>query len=296
MIRKILVPTDFSEPSVRIANRVHRFKTLGLQEVVLFHALRTIDVYTGELYIEMSYVAEFEEYAKKELDKISKELEGHGIKAETVIETGNPSVLILDVAEREKADLIIMASHGQGKSRNFHMGSVAHSVLHHSHGIHVPVLIKKVEWEKTNGIAKPKFRESQCFTKSVFPTDFSDRSEEALSVLKSFISVGLKEVVLVHVQDTGKLMPHLEDKMEEFDAIDQERLNRIKENLEKLGLEVKTVIDRGVPTEKIVEVSARENADIIVMGAYGRSPVAEFFLGSVSERVAQKSSQAVLVV
>ena len=53
-----------------------------------------------------------------------------GIEAKSVVESGPVVSVILDVAEREKADLVAMASHGRtGLSRVFY-GSVAAGILH----------------------------------------------------------------------------------------------------------------------------------------------------------------------
>ena len=58
------------------------------------------------------------------------EVRGQGINVKTIVESGPVVTAILDVAEREKADLIAMASHGRtGLSRVFY-GSVAAGILH----------------------------------------------------------------------------------------------------------------------------------------------------------------------
>ena len=57
-------------------------------------------------------------------------LRAHGIDVKSVVETGPVATVILDVAERENADLIAMASHGRtGLARVFY-GSVAAGILH----------------------------------------------------------------------------------------------------------------------------------------------------------------------
>ncbi|MFH1453199.1 MAG: universal stress protein [Armatimonadota bacterium] len=294
MFKKILIPTDFSEPSVKIIERIPQFKAMGTEEVIIFFALRTLDAFMGETYIEFSYIEDVENYAKKEMAKMKEYLENHGLKAKILIEFGNPSILILDAARNEDVNLIIMSSHGHGAGRDFHLGSVAHSVLHHAQR---PVLIEKVKWEKDkNGKDVARYISKQAYSKVLLPTDFSERAEYALSALKSFVKMGAKEVALLHVQDVGKLVPHLEYKIFEFDSIDNERLNKVKTELDPLGLKVKTIVDHGVPADEIIKKAEEVKANLIIMGAYGRNPFAEFFLGSVSERVVQKSSKDVLVI
>jgi nucleotide-binding universal stress UspA family protein len=52
----------------------------------------------------------------------------------------------------------------------------------------------------------------------------------------------------------------------------------------------------GRPAEKIIEVAKEGSFDLIVMGSRGLGGIKEFFLGSVSDRVADEASCPVLIV
>jgi len=59
---------------------------------------------------------------------------------------------------------------------------------------------------------------------------------------------------LLHVQDRTRLEPHLSHRIEEFNRIDQDRLDRMRERLQALGAaEVSTEIAYGVPAEVLLE-------------------------------------------
>ncbi|MDR7417875.1 MAG: universal stress protein [Armatimonadota bacterium] len=58
-------------------------------------------------------------------------------RARTVIREGNPRAVILDTAKRERADLIVMGTHGRTGLARLLFGSVAEHVVRHSP---VPVL------------------------------------------------------------------------------------------------------------------------------------------------------------
>ncbi len=51
----------------------------------------------------------------------------------------------------------------------------------------------------------------------------------------------------------------------------------------------------GTAEDKILEVASTQNADLIVMGAYGHSHLRELMLGSVTNQVIRKSSVPVLL-
>jgi len=59
----------------------------------------------------------------------------------------------------------------------------------------------------------------------------------------------------------------------------------------KPNLKISTVLEEGRPSDKIVETAKEGNFDLIVMGhrGLGRGRVKEFFLGSVSDRVADEA-------
>ncbi len=56
------------------------------------------------------------------------------------------------------------------------------------------------------------------------------------------------------------------------------------------------VVRRGIAEEQIVKFAAEENIDLIIMATHGRSGIAHVVLGSVAERVVQRSTVPVLTV
>jgi nucleotide-binding universal stress UspA family protein len=64
----------------------------------------------------------------------------------------------------------------------------------------------------------------------------------------------------------------------------------------KPNLKISTVLEEGRPSDKIVETAKEGNFDLIVMGHRGLGRVKEFFLGSVSDRVADEAHCPVLIV
>jgi nucleotide-binding universal stress UspA family protein len=63
-----------------------------------------------------------------------------GVSARVTIEIGSPAEMIIEVAKRESADLIIAASHGRHGAKKFAFGSVTARLIEHSP---VPVLVMK---------------------------------------------------------------------------------------------------------------------------------------------------------
>ena len=62
------------------------------------------------------------------------------VNARVIPEAGSPAEMIIEVAKRENADMIIAASHGKHGVRKFALGSVTARLIEHSP---VPVLVMK---------------------------------------------------------------------------------------------------------------------------------------------------------
>ena len=72
------------------------------------------------------------------LERRRGELAASGIETEALLAAGDPAREIVEAAEREKADLIAMATHGHGFVNDLVRGSVANEVRHRTR---VPVLL-----------------------------------------------------------------------------------------------------------------------------------------------------------
>ena len=62
------------------------------------------------------------------------------------------------------------------------------------------------------------------------------------------------------------------------------------------GFTAEAICQPGKPAEEIMKAAVKHDADLIVMGAQGLGAIARFLLGSVSTRVVQHATCAVLVV
>ena len=148
------------------------------------------------------------------------------------------------------------------------------------------------------------------FKKVLYSTDFSPLAEVALEYVKKLKEAGEEEVVVVHVVDDLSVeLPEGTDLIKEKEVykilpeVDQEylldlveRLNSIKELLEKENLKVKTYLKYGNIPKQIVYVADEEKVNLIVMGAHGKGLLTELLLGSVSTDVIREAKCPVLIV
>ena len=134
MYKTILVPLDGSRraekilPYVEDIAKTHESTMLVLQVVEPGVALA--GPYDTSLYYDKEAADRAIDDARQYVTSVVEKLHGKGLAAREAIEFGPVAHAILEVAERESADLIAMASHGRtGLARAFY-GSVAAGILH----------------------------------------------------------------------------------------------------------------------------------------------------------------------
>ena len=142
------------------------------------------------------------------------------------------------------------------------------------------------------------------FKKILYPTDFSDVSKKAIDYIKQLREGGSETVIVLHVINE-RVMRAIERYATGRDSVEigqkimddaKHELKVIENELKKSGFKVKTMILRGVPLLKILNVEEEENVSLIVIGSHGKSNLEEMFLGSVSEKVSRKCKSPVLIV
>jgi nucleotide-binding universal stress UspA family protein len=139
-------------------------------------------------------------------------------------------------------------------------------------------------------------------------TDFSEDSELALSYAEDFARKFGAEIVLLHVdQPLAPVMvsPDLGPAMdvgamsriaEEQRMLAQRELDKIVQRLRDSGLKAKSLLKVGSPFLEILHAAQGENVDLVVLGTHGRTGLAHVLMGSVAERVVQKSAVPVLTI
>ncbi|MDR3601668.1 MAG: universal stress protein [Desulfosporosinus sp.] len=141
MLKKILVATDVSEYSRRALETALEFARKFNAEVELLFVMYDPIVYS--FGVADSFVAPLEQVEREGELALNTALEGIDISGITLKKKklhGNPGNVILQEAEDENIDLIVMGSHGYGVIVGSMLGSVSQKVLH---GAKCSVLISK---------------------------------------------------------------------------------------------------------------------------------------------------------
>lgn len=144
-------------------------------------------------------------------------------------------------------------------------------------------------------------REFEHIKKILIPTDGSDYSVRAAEYGLSIAKMLGAEIVVVYVIDTIVLSQI--DRETENEIVEQELkqdgeryINYIINLAKNLDVKTTSLLAKGRPFEQIVHLAKDLEADLIVMGTYGRRGAERILIGSVAERVIEYSICPVLVV
>ena len=136
--------------------------------------------------------------------------------------------------------------------------------------------------------------------KVVVPVDFSENSEQALSVAVDLARTLGAEIHVVHVVPTVPYFgppfvpgPVLIGQVKEAG---RKELDALMARLRARGINASAVLAEGVAYTEIDRAAADLGADLIVIGTHGRTGFQHLLLGSVAERVVRMSRIPVMVV
>ncbi len=77
----------------------------------------------------------------------------------------------------------------------------------------------------------------------------------------------------------------------------EDTVKQAVEQAEKAGISaVRSILEDGDVAKVVLDVAKQENVDLIVVGRRGHGRIAEFFLGSVAQKILQYADRSVLTV
>ena len=285
---KVLVATDGSKYGGWGLNWVAKLPFVKPPRVTVLHvldigALRapflSQPVMAGsERYIQEE-IQRMEARSVKTLKEAKQQLAALKLKGTARKEQGAVAAVILKRAPKRDG-LLVVGSQGLDALDRFMLGSVSTNLIQHAT---CPVLVVKEE-------AAPLRR-------ITLATDGSDASANALAfVLTKFQpdrSTGKSGRAPIHVS-VIHVMPFIK-----YPGLKEAGLRLVEQSVQKLikaGFTAEPLCQFGKPADEIMNVAAKHQADLIVMGAQGLGAIARFLLGSVSTRVVQQANRSVLVV
>ena len=133
VLKSILVGTDFSLCAARAFEIAVSLAASQGAKIHLLHVLvepiQAFDVAGALPFLDVTTQKEWEEATEKRLARAVASAEKRGIAATSEIVWGRPSDTLVETAQRMKASLIVLGTHGRGAIEKLLIGSTAERVL-----------------------------------------------------------------------------------------------------------------------------------------------------------------------
>ncbi|MCU0704192.1 MAG: universal stress protein [Fimbriiglobus sp.] len=221
-------------------------------------------------------------------DRLTERLAAEKVQlTEFLVRAGPPADTVVRLAQERGAHLLVIGAGEKVRDGHLAVGPVAESILERAEG---PVLALNPHG--------PDLR----FASILCPVDHSRVSrrglEDAIQLARAF---GGRLTVLSVVPEVDWLSAAVETG--QFDDSQSEHETRWRAEFDQFlagvsfdGVEWRSEVRVGVPHEQIVAAAREQRADLIAMGATGRTGILRVLLGSVTRRVLRQLPCSLLLV
>jgi nucleotide-binding universal stress UspA family protein len=131
-LKRVLVPTDFSESASHALRYGISFAREYKAELIVLHVVETLSVgYASDLFpVPMAEVLdEITGYAKGELAKLAEQARERGVTVQEVVIQGKPAAEVIRYAREQAIDMIVLGTHGRGMLDHALFGSTTERVV-----------------------------------------------------------------------------------------------------------------------------------------------------------------------
>jgi nucleotide-binding universal stress UspA family protein len=278
--RKILVAIDGSESSRNALLQAFRF---AVDEKCWITVTSVVPPYDGE--VELIGIRDIRASLRKPCEDALREAlklaDTERALIKTVCEEGEAHERIVDLADAENCDIIIMGRRGLRPVERMLVGRVTARVIGHSQR---DVLVvpngTTVGWKTI-----------------VFATDGSKYSvlaaEKAIAFARSYGGeMKVLSVVDVPTEFYAEAPQAVDDLVKQAKGF----VADVKKQAEAAGVKAETFVGEAEAYEAIIKLAKDEKADMIVIGSHGRTGLRRLLMGSVAEKVIGYAPCPVLVV
>lgn len=270
-IKQILFATDGSEYSLGAQKAAIALTKRCNGELHIMSIMLTTQDLEGVGTQHMRETREKE--VQSRLDKVAESALAEGVACTTHLVFGeHPQHEIVNTAAEIGADLIVMGRRG---TRGLARSMVGHATAYVAG--HAPC----------NVLVVP--RAAEVWSKRILLA--TDGSEHSSTAAEAALGVARQCGLPVTVVSATTRSHSSERKAEAKASVEREVAA-----MQAAGIQSTGVIAEGRPDDVVIETTAKEDADLIVVGSHGRTGLVRLVLGSISERIMGQAQCPVMVV
>jgi nucleotide-binding universal stress UspA family protein len=278
--RKVLIAIDGSETSMHALREYIRFSKAQNPSITV---VSVIPPYEGDLAATWTnnITASIKKQCDAALSEALKIAGEEGITIQALCEEGAIHEKIVDLADMENYDLIVMGKKGMSLIERAFVGSVTARVIGYSRQDVLIIPDGAAIGRKNLLVATDGSAYSETAARRAIEIARQYHSEiKALSVV---------DVTVEFMLRAQELYDSLVSKAKGF-------TDSIKEKALAAGVKAEALVRDGEVYKVIIDVAKEYPADMIIMGSLGRTGMKRLLMGSTAERVLGHSSFPVLIV
>lgn len=277
-MKKILVPTDFSKPSVIAAEVAAEIAKKAGAQLILLHVVEEVvagsinvegEVGAGGDWEDKIFTMKLIEKSKKQLAKLVGDSKFEGLKVKPELRLGTPYHGMNSIITEQKVDLVVMGTAGHSELEHMIIGSNTEKVVRTAH---CPVLTVH---------NKPASKE---FKNIVYATGMNKDEEVFSRIVRTTQKMYDSTVHLVRINTPGNF---------QRDAVVKKYMQDFAKKLQLKNYTINVFNDL-TEEEGIIYFAESINADLIAMATHGRTGFAHVLAGSIAEDVVSHSRRPVL--
>ncbi len=273
IMKKILVPCDFSRQSDGAFQTAVDLASLTKGEIFLLHVIPVATLYNtgfaGEpIVFGPQYFAEVEAQAKQKIAAMRQEAEKHSLKVTTEIIYGDLTTTIRNIIQAHQVDMVVMGTSGASGLKEFFIGSNTEKVVRFSP---VPVLATRtaIVPSKVKSILLPS-------TLGLNQTDYINKLKDLQKLFNATL----------HILNVNTPMQFKTD-AEGIEALEEFAKHY---SLTNYKLHFRSYVNED---EGIIDFASSEEMDLIAMATHARKGLAHLFNPSIAESVVNHAESAI---
>ena len=319
-IKRILVPTDFSEPASTAYSYAREIATLFNARIDCIHIVPMMQYFNfsmqsigAPLDMEKDVYPHIIEENESQLQDIMEEQFPDDIRGTYHVQVGRkPSDSIVNYARQHGYDMIVMGTQGHHKTEILR-GSITEKVIRHAT---VPVLTVPqplADGKHVNHIMMPTDTSRVSLISLPLTVILANRFEADITLFHVIELYGTISENVPHdpdVTEVKAIYDHLMETVYRYlpsHSKDTMELERGSEDYvdtivyrpeagEEKRIKLVTELVKGVSAHYDIEDYATNKMDLVVMTTHGRSGLAHLLLGSTTEQVARHVNMPVLTI
>jgi len=291
-IRKILFPTDFSDLS---SDALAYALFLARKYKAELHMLHIVVMHTEDPHNPDHHFPDDAAIRDKLSRLIKAQLSTDTAKNDLTIKhvqlrNISAASAVVDYAEEQDIDLIVMSTHGRRGLRNLLLGSTAAEVVRTA-----PCSILTIR--RHENVVPGYIRNV------LVPTDFSEPAAEALAVARDVASRYEADLQVLHVfedvihpafYNMGKMS--IKDLQPDIEERTVETMKKLLTSAPGPEVTAEYYVLEGHAGRDIPRFAEEHDSDLVVISTHGLSGLEQLLIGSVTEKVVRRTECPVLVV